>query len=130
VITPNQPEAERLLGRALLTRGQFLEALARMHAMGPESVILSLGSRGALASGPEGVFEALPPRIDPLCPIGAGDAMAAAFTWSLDKKKSFADSLRWGIAAGTAKTALPGIKFPTLEQARAVYKQTEVRAIS
>ena len=50
VITPNQPEAERLLGRALLTRSQFLEALQRIRAMGPESVILSLGSRGAVAS--------------------------------------------------------------------------------
>ena len=130
VITPNQPEAERLLGRALLTRGQFLEALTRIQAMGPESVILSLGSRGALASGQEGVFEAVPPRIDPVCPIGAGDAMAAAFTWSMDKKKSFTDSLRWGIAAGTAKAALPGIQFPTLEQTRAIYKQTEVRPIS
>ena len=130
VVTPNQPEAERLLGRALLTRGQFLEALRRMQAMGPESVILSLGNRGAVASGPEGVFEAIPPRIEPVCPIGAGDAMAAAFTWSMDKRKSFPDSLRWGIAAGTAKAALPGIQFPTLDQTRAVYKETEVRPIS
>jgi len=28
---------------------------------------------------PEGAFEALPPRIDALCPLGAGDALAAAF---------------------------------------------------
>ncbi len=62
VITPNQHEAERLLGRALLTRTQFLEAVDRLQAMGPESVILSLGSRGAIGSGPDGVFEALPPE--------------------------------------------------------------------
>lgn len=128
VITPNQHEAERLLGRALLTRTQFLEAVDRIQAMGAESVILSLGSRGAIGSGPEGIFEVLPPRVDVLCPIGAGDAMAAAFTWSMEKKKSFADSLRWGVAAGTAKAMLPGMTFPTLEQTRAVYKRVEVRA--
>jgi 1-phosphofructokinase family hexose kinase len=127
LITPNQHEGERLLGRALITRGQFLEALERIQKMGSESVILSLGSRGAIGSGPEGVFEALPPHIDALGPIGAGDAMAAAFTWSVEKKKSFADSLRWGVAAGTAKAMLPGMTFPTLEQTRAVYKQIEVR---
>jgi 1-phosphofructokinase family hexose kinase len=127
VITPNQAEGERLLGRALLTRGQFLEALARIQAMGPESVILSLGSRGAVASGPDGVFEILAPRVEALCPIGAGDAMAAAFVWSMEKKKTFADSLRWAIAAGTAKAALPGITFPSLDQTRAIYKQVEVR---
>jgi 1-phosphofructokinase family hexose kinase len=127
VITPNQHEAERLLGRALLTRTQFLEAVDRIQAMGAESVILSLGSRGAIGSGPEGIFEALPPRVDALCPIGAGDAMAAAFTWGMEKKKSFADSLRWGVAAGTAKAMLPGMTFPTIEQTKAVYKQVELR---
>jgi len=127
IITPNQHEAERLLGRALITRSQFLEALDRIQAMGSESVLLSLGSRGALGSSPDGVFEALPPRIDALCPIGAGDAMAAAFVWSMDKKKSFADSMRWGVAAGTAKAGLPGMTFPTVEQTRAIYKQVEVR---
>jgi 1-phosphofructokinase family hexose kinase len=127
LITPNQHEGERLLGRALITRGQFLEALDRIQKMGSESVILSLGSRGAIGSGPEGVFEVLPPHIDALGPIGAGDSMAAAFTWSMEKKKSFAESLRWGVAAGTAKAMLPGMTFPTFEQTRAIYKQVEVR---
>jgi 1-phosphofructokinase family hexose kinase len=127
VITPNQHEAERLLGRALLTRNQFLEAVGRIQAMGAESVVLSLGSRGAIGSGPEGIFEALAPRVDALCPIGAGDAMAAAFTWSMEKKKPFADSLRWGVAAGTAKATLPGMTFPTLDQTKAVYKNVEMR---
>jgi 1-phosphofructokinase family hexose kinase len=127
LIMPNQNEGERLLGRALITRGQFLEAVDRIQKMGSEAVILSLGSRGAIGSGPEGVFEALPPHVDALGPIGAGDAMAAAFTWSMEKKKSFADSLRWGVAAGTAKAMLPGMSFPTLDQTRAVYKQVEVR---
>ncbi len=127
LITPNQHEGERLLGRALITRGQFLEAVDRIQKMGSESVILSLGSRGAIGSSPEGVFEVLPPHVDALCPIGAGDAMAAAFTWSMEKKKSFADALRWGVAAGTAKAMLPGMTFPTLDQTRAVYRQVEVR---
>lgn len=127
IITPNQHEAERLLGRAIITRSQSLEALERIRAMGSESVLLSLGARGALGSGPDGLFEVLPPRVDALCPIGAGDAMAAAFVWSMDKKKSFADSLRWGVATGTAKATLPGMTFPTLDQTRAVYKQVEVR---
>ena len=129
VITPNQHEGERLLGRALITRSQILEAVDRIQKMGPESVILSLGSRGAVGSSSEGVFEAVPPHIDALSPIGAGDAMAAAFTWSMWKKKSFAESLKWGVATGTAKAKLPGMMFPTGEQVKAVYKQVEVRGV-
>lgn len=127
VITPNQQEAERLLGRAILTRSQFLEAVDHLKSMGPESVILSLGARGAIASGPDGVFEALPPRVDALCPIGAGDSLAAAFVWAMEKKKAFYESLRWAVAAGTASAILPGMAFPTMEQTRAIYKQVDVR---
>lgn len=127
VISPNQQEAERLLGRAIITRSQSLEAVKRIHDMGPESVILSLGSRGAVASSPDGILEALPPRVEALCPIGAGDALAAAFVWAMEKKKPFADALRWAVAAGTATASLPGMSFPTLDQTRAIYKQVEVR---
>ena len=127
VIAPNQHEAERLLGRALITRNQCLEAVDAMHTMGPENVILSLGSRGVVGSCAEGVYEVLPPRVDVVSPIGAGDALAAAFVWSMEKKKSFAESLRWGVAAGTASAKLPGLSFATLEQTKLVYKAVEVR---
>ena len=103
---------ERLLGRALITRTQFLEAVDRIQGMGPESVILSLGSRGAIGSGPEGVFEALPPRIDALCPIGAGDAMAAAFVWSMEKKKSFAGLAALGSRRRHRQGHAPGHDVP------------------
>jgi len=97
--------------------------------MGPEAVILSLGSRGALAASADGILEALPPRVEALCPIGAGDALAAAFVWAIEKKKSFADAVRWGVAAGTASATLPGMNFPTLDQTKAIYKQVEVRPV-
>jgi len=71
VVTPNQQEADRLLGRTLLTRTHYLEAAERIRTMGPESVVLSLGSRGAVGAFREGIFEALPPRVDAVCPIGA-----------------------------------------------------------
>jgi fructose-1-phosphate kinase PfkB-like protein len=75
----------------------------------------------------EGVFEVIPPRIDVVSPIGAGDALGAAFVWSMEKKKSFAESLRWGVAAGTASAKLPGLNFAPFDQVRPVFKQVEVR---
>jgi 1-phosphofructokinase family hexose kinase len=129
VISPNQPETERLLGRAIVTRSQSIEALHRMQQMGPEMVILTLGARGAIASSKEASFEAIPPRVESLCPIGAGDALAAAFVWAWEKRKTFPDALRWAVAAGTATAALPGIAFPTFDQSRAIYKQVEVRPL-
>jgi 1-phosphofructokinase family hexose kinase len=127
VVTPNQQEAERLLGRTLLTRTHYLDAAARIRAMGPESVVLSLGSRGAVGAFAEGLVEALPPRIDSVCPIGSGDALTAAYTWAATRKSKPEDSLRWGVAAGTASAKIPGMSFATLQQTEEIYRQVEVR---
>lgn len=129
VVGPNQPEAERLLNRALITRSHFLEAVERIQEMGAEGVLLSLGSRGAVAINRETLIEAVPPRIDALSPIGSGDAMAAAFVWASDKGSKFEDATRWGVAAGTASAKLPGIQFASFEQTREVYQQVETRRL-
>ena len=129
VVSPNQHEAERLLNRALVTRNHFLEAVARIRAMGPEMVALSLGSRGAMGAVEGAIVEALPPRVEVLCPIGAGDALAAALVWSMDRTSDFTNALRWGVAAGTASATLPGLRMASLEQAKEVYRQVEVRRI-
>jgi fructose-1-phosphate kinase PfkB-like protein len=130
VVKPNQQEAERLLNRALLTRAHFLEAVTRIRAMGAESVILSLGSRGAVATDDHRMVEALPPRIDVLSPIGAGDAMAAAYVWAVTKKKDFAEAVRWSVATATASAKLPGMTIATLDQAKEIYRAVEMRDVS
>lgn len=127
VVAPNQQEAERLLNTALITRSHFLDAAERIRKMGPEFVILSLGSRGAVGAADQGVFEVIPPRIEAVCPIGAGDALAAAFTWAAERGLDLAEALRWGVAAGTATAALPGVSYANLAQTEEMYPRVEVR---
>jgi 1-phosphofructokinase family hexose kinase len=129
VVSPNQQEAGRLLGQTLLTRTHYLEAAERIRQMGADSVVLTLGSRGAVGAFADGLMEALPPRIDAVCPIGAGDALMAAYAWARERRTSAADALRWGVAAGTAKARLPGMTFASLAQAREIYRQVEVRRV-
>ncbi len=130
-VAPNHNEAERLLGRAILTRTQSLEAVKKLQAMGPEMVCLSLGSRGALGCTKDQLIEAVPPRVEALCPIGAGDALAAAFVWAMEQGSSFEDAVRWGVAAGTASAMLPGTNFPqNRKQIEDVYKNVQVRTVS
>ena len=127
VVTPNAAEAERLLGRALLTRTHYLEAAERIRSMGPETVLLSLGSRGAVGAFPVGMVEALPPRVDSVCPIGSGDALTAGYTWAIQRKSNPVDAMRWGVAAGTASACLPGMRFASLEQTTEIFKRVELR---
>jgi fructose-1-phosphate kinase PfkB-like protein len=73
------------------------------------------------------VLEALPPRVDAVCPIGAGDALAAAYVWSMRRKANCADALRWAVAAGTASARLPGMTFASLDQTGEMHQHVEVR---
>ncbi len=127
IVSPNQPEAERLLNRALITRAQFLEAATRIKAMGAEAVMLSLGGRGVVAVNDSQLLEVIPPRTDAVSPLGAGDALAAAYVWAANKKKDFAECVRWAVAAGTASAMQPGLVFASLEQTKEVYKVVEIR---
>jgi 1-phosphofructokinase family hexose kinase len=129
VVSQNQQEAGRLLGQTLLTRTHFLEAAERIRQLGAESVVLTLGSRGAVGAFADGLMEALPPRVDAVCPIGAGDALMAAYAWARERRTSVADALRWGVAAGTATARLPGMSFASLAQAREIYRQVEIRRV-
>lgn len=129
VVKPNQAEAERLLNTALLTRTQYLNAAEQISRLGAESVILSLGSRGVVGTFKGQITEVIPPHVHAVSPIGAGDALAAAFLWAMQKQDDVYDALRWGVAAGTASAALPGMQFASLEQARALYGQVEVRRV-
>lgn len=126
-VTPNRAEAATLLNRALITRQHFRTAAVRILEMGAESVVLSLGSRGAIGARGARLIEAIPPRVDAISPIGAGDALNAAFVWALSRSADFADAVRWAVAAGTASACLPGMQFANFEQTRAIYEQMELR---
>lgn len=129
VVSPNQQEAERLLGTVMITRTHFLDAVRRIHQMGAESVVLSLGSRGVMALHEGKIYESVPPRIEVVCAIGAGDALCAAFCWAMSEGKSFQEAIRWAVAAGTASAKLPGVNFASREQTEEIYRNVDVHEI-
>ena len=130
VVKPNQSEAERLLNRVLLTRTHCIEAVQQIKAMGAQCVVLSLGSRGAVAAWSEGVLEVVPPQVEAISPIGSGDALGAAMVWALGRGDSFPEALRWGVAAGTASSKLPGLGLAGVEQTKEIYQQTQVTTVA
>jgi 1-phosphofructokinase family hexose kinase len=129
LVKPNQSEAERLLNTPLITRSHWVDAVHRIKTLGAKAVALSLGSRGIVAASDDGVLEAVPPPIEAVCPIGAGDAAAAAIVWSLDRGDSFGEAIQWGVAAGTASSKLPGINLANLEQTEEIHPQITVTKV-
>jgi fructose-1-phosphate kinase PfkB-like protein len=55
--------------------------------------------------------------------------MSAAIVWALTRGGSFGDALRWGVAAGTASSKLPGITLANLEQTKEIYPKVQLTRV-
>jgi fructose-1-phosphate kinase PfkB-like protein len=129
IAKPNRPEAERLLDRTLLSQQQTASAVIEIQRMGPQWVILSLGSQGAVAASEEQILRAVPPPIQTRCPIGAGDVLSATCVWRLSCRDSFPEAFRWAVAAATAAAAKPGLTFAPLPEVEQMLPQVEMRSV-
>ena len=110
VITINDEEARQLSGEYSLVK-----AAQKIHAMGPEFVIIKKGEHGALLFNDGKVF-AIPalPLEDVFDPTGAGDTFAGGFAAYLTKKENFSfDNMKSALIVGSAMASFTVEQFGT-----------------
>ena len=119
LIKPNESEAQQLTGKA-----DPLSAAQAIQGMGVQTVIISLGAKGALFVDKLGqAIQIPPPRIKERNPIGAGDAMVGGLVWGLHSNFTLHESLRWGIACGGVAASLDGTAFGQLSDVKMMLAQ-------
>lgn len=102
MVKPNVEELEILFASRLDAREKQWQAVDRLREGGIDLVVLSLGEEGALVASKEGCFHAVPPEIEEVNPVGSGDALVAGFALGLTQGKELLETIRLGIAMGTA----------------------------
>ena len=122
LVSPNQREAEGLVGQEFHDEEDFLMALDAIAELGARNVLIGHGA-GAFALIREERrvrrFEARIPPLVPVAPAGAGDAMVAAYLAARTAEESFEDALRAAVATGAAATLeVGGGRFDPREAAR------------
>jgi 6-phosphofructokinase 2 len=109
VLKPSLRELRECVGRELLTEADQVAAAQDLIGRDvTQSVVVSLGSAGALlvTAGSSQRFASVPVRGG--SGVGAGDAMVAAITVGLSLAWPLSKSVRFGIAAGAAMLLTPG----------------------
>lgn len=94
LIKPNLHELEEVLGKALPDTSSRKAAASELQKSGVSHVILSLGSEGALFSGPEGTWLASAPPVNVASTVGAGDSMLAGYLAGMLTGMAAADRAR------------------------------------
>lgn len=115
-LIPNEHEAALLSGG----RAHDPETLARrVQALGPRSVVVTLGAAGALALDGDTITHVPSFPVTVVDSTAAGDAFVAAFGVALSEGRPPAEAARWGCAAGALACTVLGAQ-PSLPRREAV----------
>ena len=124
LVSPNQHEAELLVGQELVGEDDFLMALDTIAELGARNVHITLET-GCFALVREDRhirrLRAIAPQLEPVSVVGAGDALLAQWLSSVVEDVPLEEALRSAVAAGSASV---------LEVGAGVFDPTEARKLA
>lgn len=114
LLKPSIRELRECVGRDLVTEAaQFAAARELIDRGITQSVVVSLGSHGALVVTPRRNERIPAVPVHVVSGVGAGDAMVAAIVVGLSHGWPLNEAVRFGVAAATAMLMTPGTVVPT-----------------
>jgi len=109
LIKPNLSELQILCNKEIIGLEDIPSIGRELMGKHPiENMVVSLGKDGAIVFTANETFQITPPNIVALSTVGAGDSMIAGIVHGFYHKWSVLDSVKHGIACGTATTLQPG----------------------
>jgi tagatose 6-phosphate kinase len=105
LVSPNQAEAEQLVGQELEDDDDFLMALDAIAEMGPRNVVITLhnGCFALLRFGRKTRrLRAFAPVVEPVSGVGSGDVLLAQFLATVVDEQPLETAVRQAVATGTA----------------------------
>ncbi|MEU6220087.1 ribokinase [Streptomyces sp. NPDC047022] len=112
----NEHEARVIAGGA--PAGPPEDRARALLALGPRSVVVTLGAQGALAATKDAVSRVPSVKVDAVDTTGAGDAFTAALAWRLGAGASLPEAAAYAVRVGAAAVTRSGAQesFPTAEE--------------
>jgi 1-phosphofructokinase/tagatose 6-phosphate kinase len=124
LVSPNEREAEALVGQEFNDDDDFLDGLETIAELGARNVLITResGCWALLRSERQPArYRAIAPHVDPVSAVGSGDVLLAAFIVSKLDGRNDEESLRSAVAAGAASTIEIGAgRFEPREAGRIV----------
>lgn len=129
LIKPNSEEITIYSGKGVSSFADCLDFAQKLCADGIENVMISLGKQGAILATENATVTAIPPEINALSTIGAGDSTIAGFIAAYAEGKNTSEILRTAVSYGTAACLLEGTTPPTKENVAEIYKNVKIEIL-
>ena len=133
LVSPNQHEAEQLVGQELFDEEDFLMALDTIAELGARNVHITVEDGCFALVREERLvrrYRAVTPRLEPVSVVGAGDAFLAQWLNAVLDGASSEDALRLASAAGAASVLEVGAGRFDPAEARRLLPSVEVHELS
>jgi 1-phosphofructokinase family hexose kinase len=129
LVKPNTEEVHALTGMPMKTLAEIAVAATEIRKMGAQNVIISMGKVGALLQTSKDTWLAFSPKIKEKNPIGAGDSIVGGLVWALSQGIALEESLKWGVASGTATASLDGTEVGSRSLIEEIFPQVRFENI-
>ncbi len=100
IITPNEVEAEALVGFPVKDVDDAAKAAARLVGRGAGAAVVKLGERGAVCQSGDSCQLVPPFKVEAVDTVAAGDAFNGGLAAGLHAGLPLMEAMRWGSAAG------------------------------
>jgi 1-phosphofructokinase/tagatose 6-phosphate kinase len=129
LVSPNQREAEALVGQEFYEQQDFALALEHIAELGARNVLIT-NEGGCFARLREGRrtrrYRAVAPQVEVVSSVGSGDVLLAAFIAAQAEGRAPELALREAVAAGAASTKEVGAGRFDVREASVLEPQVEV----
>lgn len=124
VITPNETDAQALVGFPVVDRASAARAAGELLTRGVQNVIVKLGEQGAYYATISGGGHVPPFKVKAVDSVGAGDAFNGALAVALAEGKGLEEATRIASAAGALAVTRYGAQdsMPSREEVEELVK--------
>ncbi len=126
LIKPNGEEISVYFGSEVGDFDDCKLLARRLCDSGIENVMISLGEKGAMLVDEEGAIVAVPPSVNALSTVGAGDSTIAGFIAAFSEGKSSEECLMRAVSFGTAACLSEGTAPPRASDISTVFEKVRV----
>ncbi|WP_070966465.1 1-phosphofructokinase [Vibrio sonorensis] len=125
-VKPNEDELEEITGEPSNCVDQIVHSSKLIQSLGVENVFISMGASGVIYNAHEQIFHALPPKMDVVSTVGAGDTFVAGYCWAKMNQMSVEETLTFSTALSALAVTQVGVGVNELNKVREVQKQVRV----
>ena len=129
LIKPNLEELSQWAGRPIKTLSEQAECARALQAQGIAHVVISNGADGLVWFGPDAVWQAIPPRMQVVSTVGAGDSLVAGLAHGLSLGWAPEQTLRLATAVSALAVSQIAVGFSDIDVLTPLLEQVRVQRL-